>query len=62
MACDIKNLTKFKYDDACDVFGVHGTGGAVVCILTVIFADSTLVAEVNVGPIPAGWIKGNVRI
>jgi len=60
LACDIKKLTKFQYDDACDVFGVHGTGGVVGCILTGIFADSTLVAEVSDSPIPGGWINGNV--
>ena len=42
-ACELKKFTKFKYDDACDVFGVHGIGGIVGCILTGIFADKTVV-------------------
>ena len=29
-ACYIKKFTNFKYDDACDVFAMHGIGG-VVC-------------------------------
>jgi Amt family ammonium transporter len=42
-ACELKKLTKYKYDDACDVFGVHGVGGVVGCVLTGIFADKTVV-------------------
>jgi Amt family ammonium transporter len=29
MAGDLKKITRFRYDDACDVFAVHGTGGFV---------------------------------
>lgn len=27
---DLRKLTKYKYDDACDVFAVHGVGGIVI--------------------------------
>ena len=29
---DLKKVTKYKYDDACDVFAVHGVGGIVSTI------------------------------
>lgn len=41
-----------KYDDSLDVFGIHGIGGIVGCILTGVFASTT------VGPV-AGLIEGN---
>ena len=33
---------KFKYDDALDVFGVHGVGGMVGAILTAVFAKKEI--------------------
>jgi len=45
---------KFGYDDALDVFGIHGTAGIVGAILTGVFADP------NVGGTP-GLIYGNPK-
>jgi Amt family ammonium transporter len=58
-ACSIKNLTDYKWDDACDVFGVHGVGGIVGCILTGFFADNSLVIESGDAPILGGFINQN---
>ena len=41
-----------KYDDALDVFGLHGVGGIVGCILTGIFANPAI------GPV-TGLLYGN---
>ncbi|PZP56869.1 MAG: ammonia channel protein [Micavibrio aeruginosavorus] len=43
-----------KYDDSLDVFGIHGIGGIVGCILTGVFATKAI------GP-AAGLIEGNAN-
>ncbi|CAG8472142.1 10235_t:CDS:2 [Acaulospora colombiana] len=48
----------FDYDDALDVFAVHGMGGLVGNILTGIFAQQSIVAA-DGSSIPGGWIDGN---
>lgn len=45
---------KFKYDDALDVFGIHGVGGIVGCILTGVFATTTIGSA-------SGLIDGNPK-
>ena len=46
---------RFRYDDSLDVFGVHGVGGFVGCLLTGVFATRAVNASIKVG----GWIDGN---
>jgi len=61
-ACFIKHLTNFKYDDACDVLGVHGVGGIIGCLLTGIFAENSIVTMSSDASLPngkAGWVDGN---
>ncbi len=43
-----------KYDDSLDVFGIHGMGGIVGCILTGVFASSSIAA-------PTGLVEGNAN-
>ncbi len=49
----IKN--KLGYDDALDVFGVHGVGGTIGAILTGVFATMTVTGAAD----PVGLIDGN---
>ena len=49
--------TRFGYDDALDVFGVHGIGGTMGAILTGIFATKE-VNDVWNGK-AMGWVDGN---
>ncbi|RKP08174.1 ammonium transporter AmtB-like domain-containing protein [Thamnocephalis sphaerospora] len=55
-ACDLKH--RLGYDDALDVFAVHGVGGLVGNLLTGIFADASI-ATLDNASIPGGWINGN---
>ena len=59
-SCELKKMTKYKYDDACDVFGVHGMGGIVGCIMTGIFADKDVVTMSGDASINGGWVNRNV--
>ena len=43
------------YDDALDVFGVHGIGGILGAVLTGVFAVSSVGGEGK-----SGWIEGNI--
>lgn len=52
MALYLKHLLKF--DDALDVFAVHGVGGIVGNILTGIFAQKKYADEIQ-----GGWLDGN---
>lgn len=52
MALNLKHL--LKYDDALDVFAVHGVGGIVGNLLTGIFAQKKYADE-----IVGGWLDGN---
>ncbi|KAJ1895017.1 hypothetical protein LPJ66_004840 [Kickxella alabastrina] len=52
-AVDFKE--KFGFDDALDVFAVHGVGGLVGNLLTGIFASKTI-AALNGSTINGGWI------
>jgi len=55
---------KFRYDDSLDVFGVHGVGGFVGCVLTGVFATRAVNAGLKLAsgrPAPLGWIDGNPR-
>jgi Amt family ammonium transporter len=45
----------FKYDDALDVWGVHGIGGIVGALLTGVFATKLITGAKD----PVGWIDGN---
>jgi Amt family ammonium transporter len=53
---------KFRYDDSLDVFGVHGIGGFVGCLLTGVFATRAVNAGLKLAsgqPAPLGWVDGN---
>lgn len=49
---NLKHL--LKYDDALDVFAVHGVGGIVGNLLTGIFAQKKYADEIE-----GGWLDGN---
>jgi ammonium transporter, Amt family len=54
--------TKLGYDDSLDVFGVHGVGGLMGCLLTGVFATRVVNSGfklANGQPAPLGWIDGN---
>jgi Amt family ammonium transporter len=58
MAVKLKHI--FDFDDALDVFAVHGVGGLTGNILTGIFAQKAIVAlDPTATPIPGGWLDGN---
>ena len=60
MVSVVKN--KFAYDDSLDVFGVHGVGGLMGCILTGVFATRAVNAGLKLAsgqPAPLGLIDGN---
>lgn len=52
MALNLKHI--LKYDDALDVFAVHGVGGIVGNLLTGIFAQKKYADEID-----GGWLDGN---
>lgn len=52
LALNLKHL--LKYDDALDVFAVHGVGGIVGNLMTGIFAQKKYAHE-----IAGGWLDGN---
>jgi Amt family ammonium transporter len=49
----------FDYDDALDIFAVHGIGGLVGNILTGIFAQASVAGADGTTHIPGGWIDGH---
>jgi Amt family ammonium transporter len=57
ISCKLKHA--FNYDDALDVFAVHGVGGLVGDILTGIFAESYIAALDGSTVINGGWLNGN---
>lgn len=57
LACKLKHA--FDYDDALDVFAVHGVGGFIGCLLTGIFAESYITGLDNASPILGGWLNGH---
>jgi len=57
MAVRLKHF--LKYDDAFDVFAVHGVGGIVGNLLTGIFAQSWVAALDGVTVIKGGWLDGH---
>ncbi|CAG8489673.1 16000_t:CDS:2 [Acaulospora morrowiae] len=58
LAVKLKHI--FDFDDALDVFAVHGVGGLIGNILTGIFAQQS-VASADGTAINGGWIDGNWR-
>lgn len=56
IACRVKHW--IGYDDALDVFGVHGIGGFWGNLITGVFAQKW-VAELDGSEIKGGWIEGN---
>ena len=53
---------RFHYDDSLDVFGVHGVGGLMGCILTGVFATRAVNSALKLAngqAAPLGWIDGN---
>ncbi|KAF9430410.1 hypothetical protein BGZ94_006980 [Podila epigama] len=48
-----------KYDDAFDVFALHGVGGIVGNILTGVFAQASMAALDGSTVIDGGWLDGN---
>ncbi|KAF8929948.1 ammonium transporter AmtB-like domain-containing protein [Dissophora ornata] len=61
VACNMAVRLKhyLKYDDAFDVFAVHGVGGIVGNILTGVFAQASIAGLDGVTVIPGGWLDGN---
>jgi Amt family ammonium transporter len=57
MACKLKHA--FDYDDALDVFAVHGVGGFIGCFLTGVFAESYITELDNAAPLAGGWLNGH---
>ncbi|KAI9227340.1 MAG: ammonium transporter AmtB-like domain-containing protein [Piptocephalis tieghemiana] len=55
-AAELKH--RLKYDDALDVFAVHGVGGFLGNLLTGIFAQASM-AALDGTSIPGGWVSGN---
>lgn len=55
MALNLKHLLNF--DDALDVFAVHGIGGIVGNILTGIFAQKKYAKEIEGGWLDSNWIQ-----
>jgi Amt family ammonium transporter len=60
-ACNLAVRLKhaFKYDDAFDVFAVHGVGGIVGNILTGVFAQKWVANLDGFTVINGGWLDGN---
>jgi len=56
-ACKLKHA--FDFDDALDVFAVHGVGGFVGDFLTGIFAESYIAGLDGTTVINGGWLNGN---
>jgi Amt family ammonium transporter len=53
---------RFGYDDALDVFGVHGAAGTIGALLTGVFATTAInpiFKDTNGNPLPVGAIDGN---
>jgi len=53
---------RLRYDDSLDVFGVHGVGGFMGCLLTGVFATRAVNSALKLAsgqPAPLGWIDGN---
>ncbi|KAI9004959.1 ammonium transporter 1 [Hyaloraphidium curvatum] len=53
-SCDLKHY--LGYDDALDVFGVHGVGGLIGTFLTGVFAEQS-VAALDGAVIAGGWVN-----
>ncbi|KAF9153408.1 hypothetical protein BG015_003477 [Linnemannia schmuckeri] len=60
-ACNLAVRLKhhLKYDDAFDVFAVHGVGGIVGNLLTGVFAQSWVAALDGATVIAGGWLDGH---
>jgi Amt family ammonium transporter len=56
-ACDLKH--RWGYDDALDVFAVHGIGGVVGNILTGVFADTAVIGLSGETTLSGGWVDGH---
>lgn len=61
IACNMAVRLKhyLKYDDAFDVFAVHGVGGVVGNILTGVFAQAKIAGLDGVTNIQGGWLDGH---
>lgn len=59
--CNLASKLKeiFSFDDACDVFAVHGIGGIVGNILTGIFAQKYIAHLDGTTNINGGWLDSN---
>jgi Amt family ammonium transporter len=60
MVTEVKK--RLAYDDSLDVFGVHGTGGAIGALLTGVFATRTInpiFKDAAGNPLPVGLVDGN---
>src|SRR6266496_2772442 len=55
MATKLKTI--FNFDDAHDVFALHGIGGSAGSIMTGVFAADYVAALDGVSVIPGGWIE-----
>jgi len=61
IACNLAVRLKhyLKYDDAFDVFAVHGVGGVVGNLLTGVFAQAKIAGLDGVTVIKGGWLDGH---
>ncbi|CAF1066019.1 unnamed protein product [Brachionus calyciflorus] len=60
LATFFKKATRYKFDDAVDVFAVHGCGGIIGSLLTGIFAEKSVIEMVNKnGHVKGGFLDGN---
>ncbi|KAL1405446.1 hypothetical protein Q8F55_009078 [Vanrija albida] len=48
-----------RVDDPMDIFAVHALAGVVGCIMTGIFAQSSVAANDGFSAIPGGWLDGH---
>ncbi|KZV76624.1 ammonium transporter [Peniophora sp. CONT] len=60
-ACNFATQLKFvlHYDDALDIFAVHGIGGIVGNILTAFFAQASVAGFDGIAVINGGWLDHN---
>nr|CAG8577195.1 12213_t:CDS:2 [Entrophospora candida] len=55
----VKLRDRWRYDDALDVFAIHGIGGALGSLLTGIFAQKEIALLDGFTRINGGWLDGN---
>ncbi|TXT07168.1 hypothetical protein VHUM_03338 [Vanrija humicola] len=51
--------SSMRVDDPMDIFAVHALAGVVGCLMTGIFAQSSVAANDGYADIPGGWLNGH---